>query len=293
MKIAHATDIHWTEDVPLSRLWGKRTLGTANQYLRGRRHHFPEDVQQALMEHVLAVQPDLFVITGDLTAQALPAEFEKAKRFLEPVMSAVPTVVLAGNHDLYTRGARDSDRIAQYFADWMHRDGPIQRYERDGLVLLGLDPNRPTFVHASGVIPDAQLIALREALDDPSLEGRFVLLALHYPLVDRHGAIYDGTHHGLLNARELVDVLKQARTKPDLVIFGHEHHGYRSSIDLDGYALPCINAGSSGYAFMPEKRRAAATNVYTLEGNGFSVDRYVFDGSLFVPEAGGAYATGR
>ncbi|MEZ4319185.1 MAG: metallophosphoesterase [Myxococcota bacterium] len=293
MRVAHATDIHWTEDVPLSRLPGKRVLGTANQVLRGRRHHFPEAVQQALMDHLLAQAPDVFVVTGDLTAQALPSEFEKAKRFLQPVMEAIPTVVLPGNHDLYTQGARDADRIGEYFGPWMRRDGALQRFEHEDLVVLGLDPNRPTWIHASGVIPDAQLEALAEALDDRALEGRFVLLALHYPILDRHGAVYDGTHHGLLNARALIDVLAAARIKPDLAIFGHEHHGYQASLDLGGTALPCVNSGSSGYAFMPEKRRAAAMNIYDVGTDGFTIERFLYDGAGFAPEPGGAYATGR
>ena len=293
MRIAHATDIHWTESVPFTKLFGKRTLGTANQVLRGRRHHFPEDVQQALMDHVRSLAPDLFIVTGDLTAQALPSEFGKAQQFLQPVMAEVDTLILAGNHDLYTRGARDTDRIADYFGEQLHRDGPIQRLERDGVVVFGLDPNRPTFIHASGIVPDAQLDALSEALEDPALDGRFRVLALHYPVLDRRGDVYDNTHHGLLNAQALIDRLKAATYKPHLCIHGHEHHGFRVELDLDGHGMVIANSGSSGYRFMPEKRRAAAMNVYTVRGETFDIERFLYDGSAFVPETGGAYATGR
>ncbi len=293
MRIAHATDIHWTESVPFTKLFGKRTLGTANQILRGRRHHFPEDVQQALMDHVRSLSPDLFVVTGDLTAQALPSEFDKARRFLAPVMQQIDTLVLAGNHDVYTRGARDTDRIASYFGDQLHRAGPIQRLDRNGLVVLGLDPNRPTFLDAAGEVPTEQLDALSEALEDPTLDGRFRILALHYPLLDRRGDVYDNTHHGLLNARVLIERLRAATYKPHLCIHGHEHHGFSVPLDLGGHTMVIANSGSSGYRFMPEKRRAAAMNVYVVEGESFEVERYMYDGTAFVPEDGGAYATGR
>lgn len=291
IRVAHITDIHFTESVPLRRLLrrlpGKRMLGTANQVLRGRRHHFPEDVQRALVDHLMLLNPDLVVITGDLTAQALESEFEKARAYLQPVLDALPTVVMPGNHDLYTRGARDTDRIASYFGEWMYREGAIGRYSDDNVDVVTLDPNRPTFINASGIVPDEQLQALRAYLSVPSV--RPLVLGLHYPLVDRHGQVYDGNHHGLLNARAVIQVLEQAARKPTLILHGHEHHGFRQTVA----GIPIFDCGSSGYRFMPEKRRAAAMCVYHLGAPELEVERFLHDGARFEPEAGGAFATGR
>ena len=112
-RIAHVTDIHWMVQPPLARLPGKRLIGSANLYLRGRRSHFCENVQSELMRHVLRLKPDALLISGDLTAQALPAEFEKAKRELQPVLEAIPTFLINGNHDVYTVGAQQERRIEQ------------------------------------------------------------------------------------------------------------------------------------------------------------------------------------
>lgn len=246
------------------------------------------------MDHLQNLSPDLFVLTGDLTAQALPEEFEMAKADLEPVLDSIPTVILPGNHDLYTRGARNSRRIQGYFEDWMHLRETIGYYTMGDVTVLTLDPNRPTFIHASGEVPLEQLEALREALDSKALDNQFIVLALHYPVLDRHGEVYDGTHHGLLNARSLIDTLRSARNKPSLLIHGHEHHGFRVELDLgDGHAASCIDCGSSGYAYMPEKKRAAAMAVYTVDEGQFTVERYLHDGQGFVLEPGGAFATGR
>ncbi|MCB9667968.1 MAG: metallophosphoesterase [Alphaproteobacteria bacterium] len=294
MRIAHCTDIHWTTDVPWGRLPGKRMLGTANQYLRGRRHHFPREVQQALVRHLMELAPDVVVITGDLTAQALPEEFELAREDLAPVLEAFETLVMPGNHDVYTRGALANDRIAETFGPFMHREGPIGQYVKGDVAFFMLDPNRPTFLDACGEVPSKQLEALRAALDDPSLASKTVVLALHYPILDRLGEVYDDKWHGLLNARELIGLLKAVRFPPALVLHGHEHHGYKVELDLGGGRTSLVvDCGSSGYAHMPKKARAAAMALYDVQDGAITIERYLHDGTRFVPEPGGAFATGR
>lgn len=296
MRIAHITDIHWMEPPYWKVLNSKRVLGTANLYLRGRRHHFTERVQGALIAHLLELEPDLVLITGDLTAQALPLEFEKAKRALTPVLERTPVFVIPGNHDVYTLGAQRDRRIHTWFGDWMGlSDGShIGRLDVGDVTCLGLDPNRPTWLSASGWLPPEQLEDLSDTLALPELADRFVILCMHYPLLDRHGEIYDGRNHGLLNARELIAVLDAAPHRPSLIVHGHEHHGFHVDLQLTDAAVPIYNCGSSGYAFMPTARRAAAMNVYQVDGAQLAgVDRYLFDGERFAPEAGGAYATGR
>ncbi len=294
MQIAHATDIHWMVPPELGNLNVKRFLGTANLYLRGRRHDFTDEVQAALMEHVLELSPDLFIVTGDLTAQALPQEFEKAHAALQPILERIPTFLIAGNHDVYTYGAQRENRMRSVFGAWMgEASAAVTRHDCENTTCLGLDPNRPMYVRSSGIIPEDQLIALAEILHDPDLEGRFVVLAIHYPVLDRRGAVYDGSTHGLINARALIDVLQRAPRRPDLILHGHEHHGFHVELDLDGDKIPIYNCGSSGYAFKPKKRRSGAMNVYAVQGSSLEgVERYLYDGERFSVEPGGAYSTG-
>lgn len=295
MRIAHATDIHWFVPPPMHRLPGKRTLGTATLYGRGRRHHFSEAVQSALVGHLVELAPDLVIITGDLTAQALPEEFALAKSALDPVLSHIPTFVQAGNHDVYTNGSYRERRLAQYFAPWMHmKEGdPVARLDHGVVTVLGLDPCRPHW-SASGRIPPDQLDRLAEILSGDDLEGRTILLALHYPVVDRRGDVYDGALHGLRNAEALLALLREAAHKPIALLHGHKHHGYRVDLDLDGHTMTTLDPGSSGYAFDAKGDRAACMNLYELTPSGeLQVERFRFDGDTFAPEAGGAYASGR
>jgi len=284
LRIAHATDIHWIRMPPWSRMAGKRILGTLN-VLRGRGKHFSNRVQRDLVQHMIELDPDLVILTGDLTQTALPSEFEAAKHDLQPLLDTRQVFIVPGNHDVYTRGARDSDRISQFFAAWMHRaDAPIGRLDQGELTVLGLDPCRPG-VLSSGLLPDEQLDALAKVLAEPEMSDRTVVLALHYPILDPRGAVYDNISHGLTNASDLIDVLTQAPTRPALIIHGHEHHGFHVMLD----DMPIHNSGSSGYGFEPG-RRAAYMNVYDLQdGRVVDVERYMHDGKGWTLEPGGPY----
>lgn len=292
IRVAHATDIHWYVPPEPCQLTPKRALGLANLHLKGRRRHFDPEVQRALVHALGEQQPDLVVISGDLTALATPKEFLRARQALTPLLDRIPTFVQPGNHDVYTREAQRADRIGAFFAPWLHRAGPIARLDRPGLTVLGLDPNRPHLT-ASGRVPPDQLRALADALTRVPVDHR-LLLTLHYPLVDRHGALYDHWEHGLQNVGELIAVLKAAPRVPDGILHGHVHHGYQGVVDLGHQTVPTFNPGSGGYAWMPKSDRAACFNVYHLEPEGpVQVKRFRHDGATFVEEPGGAYASGR
>jgi len=294
IRIAHATDIHWAAPPRLHQMFNKRFLGGLNLWLGGRGHHFSPEVQAALVEHLVALEPDAVLITGDLTALALDHEFERARHALRPVLDRFPTLVLSGNHDVYTRSAQRNKRFAAFFADWMGMgsDG-IARLDVGHVTILGLDPNRPVFL-SSGKVPEAQLEALAAALAAPDLADRPVVLALHYPVLDRRGDVYDNVRHGLTNARDLIEVLRKSKKRPIAVVHGHEHHGFRVDLALDEAKVPIFDPGSGGYAYMPERRRAACMNLYEIDGRGaLRVERYMYSADGFLPEAGGAYATGR
>ena len=81
----------------------------------------------------------------------------------------------------------------------------------------------------------------------------------------------------------------------DAILHGHEHHGYETALTDGSRSIRILNPGASGYAWTPELDRTAHFNVYTLKEGGLEVDRYRYDGDkgAFLPEPGGAYATGR
>ncbi|MEM6926002.1 MAG: metallophosphoesterase [Myxococcota bacterium] len=296
MRIAHATDIHWYAPPRVDELVWKRWLGSANLYLLGRRHHFAREVQQQLVAHIAALEPDVVMITGDLTSQALESEFALAREDLAPLLTTRPVFVIPGNHDVYTRHSQRSRAMQRWFGEWMGLgEGGLGRLDIGDLTLLGLDPNRPLALGSSGIVPDTQLLALAEVLADPALARRSVGLAIHYPPIDRRGNLYDGARHGLLNATALIEVLDRAPLRPAFIACGHVHHGFRAPLRLsDGHTIPVCNSGTSGQAFRPDHQRAAAMAVYEVSDNRVvSTERFVHDGTGFFPEPGGSWSTGR
>lgn len=296
MKIAHATDIHWFKPPAVTDLTYKRLLGTANLMLRGRKAHFDVATQTALVEHICAQDPDLVIISGDLTAQALDSEFETAREALRPVLDQFPTFIVPGNHDRYTTRSQTELSMERHFEEWMHlNDAGIGRLDIENVTVLGLDPNRPTWFNATGVLPQGQLDALEAELAKEELRTAFIILVIHYPVLGPSGSIYDNWHHGLLNVQALVDVLERSPNRPGLIVHGHKHHGYTVPLKLSAtdQAIPIFNCGSSGYARTPDGKRAGATNVYTIaDGALTSTERYIYDGDRFAPEPGGLYQSG-
>lgn len=293
MRIAHATDIHWYEPATWTDLLRspKRFVGTANLYLGGRRHHFSRIVQDALVRHIVSLRPDLVCLTGDLTSTASEAEFATARAALEPVLRDFPTFVIAGNHDRYTYGSHRTDRIRTHFGPWMGDGRPVTRRDLGPVTLFGLDPNHPTGLDARGDLPPEQLEGLRAALADPALTGRTVALCIHYPLLDRSGAVYDDRHHGLQNARALIAVLRDAKHRPAVVLCGHEHHGFRVDLDVGDARIPIVNCGTSGCA--ERGRRTASMCVLDVgDGRIAGIERYRYRDAEFRLEEGGAFASG-
>jgi 3',5'-cyclic AMP phosphodiesterase CpdA len=294
IRIAHATDIHWFNRPSLRDFAPKRVIGTLNLYARGRRHMFADAVQSQLVTHIRSLEPDLVLITGDLTAQALPSEFAKARDALAPLLVERPSLVLPGNHDVYTPGSVRENLFSTTFGDWSGQPDPqgsgLVRVDVGNLTAIGLDPNRPTWVTAAGKVPRAQLRRLAEILAEPEMRERHVILGLHYPPIDWTGALYDAPSHGLVNARSLVEVLDDAPTRPLLIACGHVHRGFLTPLVLrDGARIPVVNCGSSGHSH--GDGRHASMGVYDVAPDGrVAFRRFVHDGRDFVPEVGGPFA---
>lgn len=289
MKIVHLTDLH-VQSLPRVRdLLGKRLVGSANLYLLGRRAKFSAQVQQAAVAATLAEEPDLVVITGDLTAQGLDTEFQAARALLAPVLARHATFMIPGNHDTYVRETTPGATMRRVFDAWMGNSLPCL-HRQDEVALLAIETCRAHLL-SSGFAPPAQLDQARELL--AGLEDTFVFLCIHYPLRGRDGLPYGPFARALSNVREVEDLLL-GTTRIGAVLHGHEHHGFRTTVPSAAGPIPVLDPGASGYAWLPDRDRTGHLNVYEVDRHGIhEVRRLAFDGREFTPEPGGAYATGR
>lgn len=282
MRIAHITDIHVERTPNLEELGNKRLAGAVNLYVLGRHAHFSTVSQEALVQAVLDVAPDLVLCTGDLTATATEAEFKAAVALLEPLRSRFDWLAIPGNHDCYT--AESEGRFAKYFGP----TPPVRVEHRGGWDVVLVDVCHDDFL-SRGWLGAAG----RAALDGVLAAGEApVLVALHYPLRGRDGAAYGPFTRACIDA-DAIEAVVVRHPRVHMVVHGHEHRGYRTELPRAGQPVISIDPGAGGYAFLPDRRRTAHFCVYTLGSTKLEgVERFAFDGERFVPEVGGAFATG-
>ncbi len=261
MRVVHLTDLHFSSGTRLSEALGKRALGLANLHLRGRKLRFGGPARDGLVEDVLSQQPDLVVITGDLATLATHEEFEQAHRALTPLLEQLPVVLLAGNHDRYTRQAAREGFMEERFRPWMeggcwnpeaHRwerpssASPPMRFDVGETSVFCLDTAVPDLA-SRGRLRRDQLDRLESMLADDGLDGRCVILALHYPLLRSDSRPYQHPTHGLVGIHDLLATVR--RQAPKLVLHGHDHHWrVRLMRGDDQQPIVVVNGGSSGLA---------------------------------------------
>jgi 3',5'-cyclic AMP phosphodiesterase CpdA len=289
VRIAHISDIHVQRRPALGELAGKRLLASANLYLFGRRSLFMDRTLDRLVQSVVDLAPDAVVCTGDLTAMALPAEFQAARDALAPILSRFPFVLVPGNHDTYTREAWHGHHLEHWFGAYTGGGTYPSVRLFDEVAVVGLDVCHFHPLFATGRVPDDQLSGLAKVLTDQEVMRRFVILLLHHPIRGRDGAPYQRWMRNLRNAGALEDELIRL-DHVGMILHGHIHHGYRTALPN---GTPVFDAGSSGITH-PRLGRTAHFNVYHVGREGLSkVERFAFDGDSFVPERGGPYASGQ
>jgi len=293
MRIAHITDIHVTERPRFSQIWGKRLWGSAQLFFFGRAKKFSRAVQEELVRGVAQVEPDVLVVTGDLTSQSLPQEFESFRAIYAPLFERQETIVLPGNHDTYTLPTAGGVRADAYLQPWIG-EGQYPRLRCIGdTAFVSLCCSRPG-LYARGLCPEDQLARLDVLLNGEELQGKAVILLMHYATRTRAGTPYDPYFECLANANAVEAVIAGAGGRIQAIFHGHVHHGYRTSLSSPAGPIPILNPGTGGYAWDPKNGRTSHFNVVELEEGKMTVQRFFFDGDAgrFAPEPGGAYTTG-
>ena len=290
MRVVHFTDIHFQAPPRFTELMHiKRIMGTTNLYLLGRHSKFDPVVQRAVIDHTLELEPDLVIITGDLTAQALRSEFELARESMLPVLERFPTVLQAGNHDSYIT-LDPPDDMCELFGEWMTEKGAGVKHFGPVSVLC-VESCRRSLLSQGYVRPES-LARASELLAQLPESQEFVFMCMHYPLLNRKGDTYGPKTRAIRNADEVLEWLK-GEDRINAYLHGHEHHGYTTPLSTGGGDIPSINPGTSGYRTDSERNRRAAMAQYHIEdGTLTRIDRYRWMDDHFEQESE-AFASGR
>jgi len=126
------------------------------------------------LQEIVAEDPDLLVINGDLVDEGAPIDFELARRVLEEeVGDAVPYLYVPGNHEIM------GGSIAEFEAAF----GPAQNVvDLDGTRVITLDTSAGSL--RAGGLDQLRLLedSLASAATDPSVTG--VVVFFHHPTED-------------------------------------------------------------------------------------------------------------
>ncbi len=179
----------------------------------------------ALIEQLqrLRPQPDLLLLTGDLSQDGTTESYQRLQTALSPLK--IPTYWLPGNHDCVEAMERSLTRFY-----------PDKAFDRGGWRFLLLNSQDPGCVH--GRLSSKSLAWLdRQLSQNPDVP---TVVSLHHPPFGVNSTWLDSSI--LQNSTELLSLLDRfAQVK--LVVFGHIHQEFqqqRGSATFLGTPSTCI-----------------------------------------------------
>ena len=178
---------------------------------------FDDGTLDPLLKIVRSIQPDVVVVSGDLTQRARPEQFQAAREFL--AMLPKPQVVVPGNHDvpLHNLAARLYQPLTNYRR---YITGNLHPFFADAeIAVLGINTAR-SLIWKNGRINPRQVAHIQAEFGDIGTDVTKVLVT-HHP--------FDLPEH--YTAGDLVGRARQAMKTIadcgiDLLLAGHFHIGH-------------------------------------------------------------------
>ena len=170
---------------------------------------FSSDLKNNLLKQIGNENPDLIVISGDLTTQGYVNEYNDAAIFLDELKSITETHVIPGNHEARNVGLLHFEKqISKRKFLHMDKDG--------GFAIVGLDSSEPDI--NDGQIGVDQLEWLKDELNKiPSDMCKIITFHHHLLPIPQTGR----ERNILLDSGDLLRVLIDYGV--DFVLNGHKH----------------------------------------------------------------------
>jgi len=216
---------------------------------------FLQEKFDILVSEVNELNPDVIVITGDLTNEGLMKEYEKAKSLIEQ-FNTKKIIAISGNHDYRNTGYL---LFKRFF--------PFQTIHElnDDVVLVTVGTARPD--RNEGEVGYRQNLWLERTMK--KYKDKVKIVAMHHHLI----AIPD-TGSDQLTVVDAGDVLRTILdTEVDVVLCGHKHRPWAWNFRT----LTVVNAGTA----TSERVRGLFENTYnilTIEKGKVQVDLKIVGG---------------
>ena len=222
------------------------------------------EVEADLRALVANVEPELVVVSGDLTHRNTREQHERAARILHSLER--PLLVIPGNHDI---PKLPPDRFARTFTEfrriWSETE-PVYRSER--LVVCGLNSVRP-WKQQGGALRREQIERVAETFAGAPA-GALKIVALHHHLL---GAPWRSTKRTIANRSTVLGRLVDAGA--ELIVSGHVHQSAveeRREFEVvrgDVHATTVVTAPGLGQP--RPKRRGEARGLHLFEADDSSL----------------------
>jgi 3',5'-cyclic AMP phosphodiesterase CpdA len=209
-------------------------------------------IEIALLDKVCSLEPDVVVVSGDLTQRARRSQFEDARRFLDSL--PCPHIFVPGNHDIpaekfWRRWLTPFHMYKQVVSDNLEPD-----FVSDAVAIKGLNTvNRFSWQQGKLSLKSA----LKAGLWARTQEAGTKILTIHHPLEK----IQNSNKNAMRGSRATLKVLEKEGF--DIVLSGHVHKGVIKPF-AENPNLLMVQVGTS----LSNRLRKEANMFYVLDIDG-------------------------
>lgn len=132
---------------------------------------FDEELFMIAADEINNLQPDMIVLTGDITDNGYYKEYEQATKYLEAFEA--PLFAVPGNHDSCNLGYQTFEELIGERSWKLTMDG--------NFTVIGLDSSSPD--ESRGHIGTPQHMWLEHQLDECVINDNFSIVALHHHVI--------------------------------------------------------------------------------------------------------------
>lgn len=169
---------------------------------------FHEELLNKAVNEINDLQPDVTIVTGDITENGYYMEFERAAWYLDNIET--PMLVVPGNHD--ARHVGD-----QCFGELIKNRFGTLNLEKKGIKVIGLDSSEPDLDY--GKVGRTQQKFMEIELEKATNDNLYKIIALHHHIIP---VPKTGRERNVLS--DAGDILKSIIDgEANLVLSGHKH----------------------------------------------------------------------